>query len=198
MADVIDERAEMNGVVGLLATGGSTNPTLHLAAMAAGIKLTGGDFADLSVAFKTGELHRDFVAIVRFQGAKANGTPELHKLTPPLGVPLDLGYEVALVTDDRMSGASGKVPATIHVTPESAKDGPLARVQDGDMVRLDIDARTPELLADAEVLAVRPLATCDAHCNGKGTGRELFGMMRRAISGAEEESATFVMNYASA
>ena len=330
MAQVVDERAIVNGVVGLLATGGSTNHTLHLVAMAAaaGIKLTWGDFADLSAvvpllarvypngqadvnhfhaaggmafliatlldagllhedvktvagpglsryrrepsfsgdelvwrdgpaqsldpdvlrpasnpfapdgglrmlhgnlgravikisavktqhlvieapakvfssqeelsaAFKAGELHRDVVAIVRFQGPKANGMPELHKLTPPLGVLLDLGYKVALVTDGRMSGASGKVPAAIHVTPESAEGGPLARVQDGDLIRLDVDAGTLELLVDADALAVRPLATFDAHRNAKGTGRELFGMMRRAVSGAEEGATVFAVDYAS-
>jgi phosphogluconate dehydratase len=330
MAEVVDERAVVNGVVGLLATGGSTNHTLHLVAMAAaaGIKLTWGDFADLSAvvpllarvypngqadvnhfhaaggmafliatlldvgllhedvktvagpglsryrrepsfsgdelvwrdgptqsldrdvlrpasdpfaadgglrmlhgnlgravikvsavktqhlvieaparvfasqeelsaAFKAGELHRDVVAVVRFQGPKANGMPELHKLTPPLGVLLDLGYKVALVTDGRMSGASGKVPAAIHVTPESAEGGPLARVQDGDLIRLDVDAGTLELLVDADALAVRPLATYDAHRNAKGTGRELFGMMRRAVSGAEEGATVFAVDYAS-
>jgi phosphogluconate dehydratase len=330
MAQVVDERAIVNGVVGLLATGGSTNHTLHLVAMAAaaGIRLTWGDFADLSAivpllarvypngqadvnhfhaaggmaflistlldagllhedvqtvagpglsryrrepafsgdelvwrdgptqsldldvlrpagtpfaadgglrmlhgnlgravikisavktqhlvieapakvfasqeelaaAFKAGELHRDVVAVVRFQGPKANGMPELHKLTPPLGVLLDLGYHVALVTDGRMSGASGKVPAAIHVTPESAEGGPLARVQDGDLIRLDVDAGTLELLVDAEALAVRPLATFDAHRNAKGTGREMFGMMRRAVSGAEEGATVFATDYAS-
>jgi len=151
---------------------------------------------ELSAAFKAGELHRDVVAIVRFQGPKANGMPELHKLTPPLGVLLDLGYQVALVTDGRMSGASGKVPAAIHVTPESAEGGPLARVQDGDLVRLDVDAGTLDLLVDADTLAARPLATYDAHRNGKGTGRELFGMMRRAVSGAEEGATVFAVDYA--
>ena len=329
MAKVVDERAVVNGVVGLLATGGSTNHTLHLVAMAAaaGIRLTWTDFADLSAvvpllarvypngqadvnhfhaaggmafligtlldagllhedvttiagpglsryrreptlaggelvwrdgprasldpdvlrpaanpfapdgglrmlngnlgravikisavktqhlvieaparvfqaqeelaaAFKAGELHRDVVAVVRFQGPKANGMPELHKLTPPLGVLLDLGYQVALVTDGRMSGASGKVPAAIHVTPESAEGGPLALVHDGDLVRLDVDAGTLELLVDPAVLAARMPATFDAHRNAKGTGRELFGMMRRAVSGAEEGATVFATDFA--
>jgi phosphogluconate dehydratase len=328
MGQVVDERAIVNGVVGLLATGGSTNHTLHLVAMAAaaGIKLTWGDFADLSAvvpllarvypngqadvnhfhaaggmafliatlldagllhedvttvagpgltryrreptlaggelvwrdgpaqsldadvlrpvanpfapdgglrmlhgnlgravikvsavkaehlliegparvfsgqeelaaAFKAGELHRDFVAIVRFQGPKANGMPELHKLTPPLGVLLDLGFKVALVTDGRMSGASGKVPAAIHVTPESAEGGPLARVLDGDRVRLDVEAGTLELLVPPGVLAAREPATLDPRRNAKGTGRELFGMMRRAVSGAEEGATVFAVDY---
>ena len=330
MAEVVDERAVVNGVVGLLATGGSTNHTLHLVAMAAaaGIKLTWGDFADLSAvvpllarvypngqadvnhfhaaggmafliatlldagllhedvrtvagpgltryrrepslqggelvwrdgpnrsldlevlrptsdpfapdgglrmlhgnlgrsvikisavksqhlvieaparvfssqeelsaAFKAGELHRDVVAVVRFQGPKANGMPELHKLTPPLGVLLDLGYQVALVTDGRMSGASGKVPAAIHVTPESAEGGPLARVLDGDLVRLDVDAGTLELLVAPEIFAARTPATLDPRRNAKGTGRELFGMMRRTVSGAEDGATVFAVDYAS-
>ena len=88
---------------------------------------------ELLAAFKAGELDRDFVAVVRFQGPRANGMPELHKLTPPLGVLQDKGFKVALVTDGRMSGASGKVPAAIHVTPEAADGGPLARVRDGDV-----------------------------------------------------------------
>jgi len=330
MAAVVDERAVVNGVVGLLATGGSTNHTLHLVAMAAaaGIRLTWGDFAELSAvvpllarvypngqadvnhfhaaggmavligtlldagllhedvrtvagpgltryrrephlaggelvwrdgptesldldvlrpvanpfapdgglrmldgnlgrsvikisavkpqhlvieaparvfsaqeelsaAFKAGELHRDVVAVVRFQGPKANGMPELHKLTPPLGVLLDLGYKVALVTDGRMSGASGKVPAAIHVTPESAEGGPLALVEDGDLIRLDVHAGTLELLVAPDVLAARTPATLDPRRNAKGTGRELFGMMRRAVSGAEEGATVFAVDYAS-
>ncbi|WP_349256460.1 phosphogluconate dehydratase [Aliidongia sp.] len=329
MGHVVDERAVVNGVVGLLATGGSTNHTLHLVAMAAaaGIRLTWGDFADLSAivpllarvypngqadvnhfhaaggmafliatlldagllhedvstvagpgltryrrepslqggelvwrdgprasldlgvlrpaaepfapdgglrmldgnlgravikisavktqhlvieaparvfagqeeltaAFNAGELHRDVIAVVRFQGPKANGMPELHKLTPPLGVLLDLGYQVALVTDGRMSGASGKVPAAIHVTPESAEGGPLARIQDGDMIRLDVDAGTLELLVAPDILAARTPATFDAQRNAKGTGRELFGVLRRAVSGAEEGATVFATDFA--
>jgi phosphogluconate dehydratase len=87
-------------------------------------------------AFKAGELDRDVVVVVRFQGPRANGMPELHKLTPPLGVLQDKGFKVALVTDGRMSGASGKVPAAIHVTPEALGGGPLALLRDGDVVRL--------------------------------------------------------------
>ena len=329
MAKVIDERAIVNGVVGLLATGGSTNHTLHLVAMAAaaGIKLTWDDFAELShavpllarvypngqadvnhfhaaggmafligtlldagllhedvatvagpgltryrreptlaggelawrdgpresvdpevlrpvanpfapdgglriltgnlgrsvikvsavktqhlvieaparvfscqeelaAAFKAGELHRDVVAVVRFQGPKANGMPELHKLTPPLGVLLDLGYQVALVTDGRMSGASGKVPAAIHVTPESVEGGPLARVEDGDLIRLDVDAGTLELKVDPATLAARTPATLDPRRSAKGTGRELFGVFRRAVSGAEAGATAFAVDFA--
>jgi phosphogluconate dehydratase len=133
---------------------------------------------------------------VRFQGPKANGMPELHKLTPPLGVLLDLGYKVALVTDGRMSGASGKVPAAIHVTPESAEGGPLALVEDGDLVRLDVDAGTLELLVAPDVLAARTPATLDPRRSAKGTGRELFGVMRRAVSSAEEGATVFAPDFA--
>ena len=112
-------------------------------------------------AFKRGELDRDFVAVVRFQGPKANGMPELHKLTPALGVLQDRGFKVALVTDGRMSGASGKVPAAIHVTPEAADGGPLARVRDGDMIRLDAEAGTLEVLVDAAEWAAREPVPAD-------------------------------------
>ena len=107
---------------------------------------TGQD--ELIAAFKAGELDRDLVAVVRFQGPQANGMPELHKLTPSLGVLQDKGFKVALVTDGRMSGASGKVPAAIHVTPEAADGGPLARLRDGDIVRLDAEAGTLEALVE--------------------------------------------------
>ena len=101
---------------------------------------------ELQAAFKAGELNRDVVAVVRFQGPKANGMPELHKLTPPLGVLQDRGFKVALVTDGRMSGASGKVPAAIHLTPEAVDGGPIAKIRDGDIIRLDADAGTLEVL----------------------------------------------------
>jgi phosphogluconate dehydratase len=137
----------------------------------------------LLAAHKRGELNRDFVAVVRFQGPKANGMPELHSLTPALGVQLDKGYQVALVTDGRMSGASGKVPAAIHVTPEAADGGPLAYVRDGDIIRLD--ATTGELAIKVETneLMSRTPATCPL--SGHGYGRELFGWMRRAVGPAD-------------
>ena len=103
---------------------------------------------ELQAAFKAGELNRDVVAVVRFQGPKANGMPELHRLTPPLAVLQDKGFRVALVTDGRMSGASGKVPAAIHLTPEAVDGGPIAKIRDGDMIRLDADKGTLEVLAD--------------------------------------------------
>jgi phosphogluconate dehydratase len=325
ISSVIDERAMVNGVIGLLATGGSTNHTMHLvaAARAAGITLTWQDFSDLSDvvplltriypngtadvnhfqaaggmsllirellragllhadvttitgpggmeryldepvldngtlawnpgpersldplvvasaekpfsadgglkmldgnlgravikisavkpehrfveapakvftnqnqlidAFKNGELTRDVVAVVTFQGPKANGMPELHKLTPSLGILQDQGYKVALVTDGRMSGASGKVPAAIHVTPESADGGPLARVRDGDMIRLDAEKGTLEVLVDAATLAARELLRPDLSGNDYGVGRELFGVFRDAVGDAESGASVF-------
>jgi phosphogluconate dehydratase len=135
----------------------------------------------VQAAFKAGELDRDVVVVVRFQGPRANGMPELHKLTPPLGVLQDKGFRVALVTDGRMSGASGKVPAAIHVTPEALGGGPLARVQDGDVIRLCGETGALEVLAD---LSAREPATAPAEA--MGMGRELFGMFRRFADGAEQ------------
>ena len=136
--------------------------------------------AGFVAAFKAGELDRDVVAVVRFQGPQANGMPELHNLTPILTVLQDRGHQVALVTDGRMSGASGKVPAAIHVTPEAAAGGPLARVRDGDMIRLDPHAGVLEIEAD---LTARPPAQAPAA--GEGYGRELFGLFRRSVGGSD-------------
>jgi len=135
---------------------------------------------EFQAAFKRGELDRDLVAVVRFQGPQANGMPELHGLTPILTVLQDRGHQVALVTDGRMSGASGKVPAAIHVTPEAAVGGPLACVRDGDMIRLDAEAGVLEIDAD---LTRRPLK--EAPAAGEGYGRELFGVFRRAVGAAD-------------
>ncbi|MGK6355334.1 phosphogluconate dehydratase [Sphingomonas sp. DT-207] len=129
-------------------------------------------------AFKAGELDRDVVVVVRFQGPKANGMPELHKLTPPLGVLQNRGYRVALVTDGRMSGASGKVPAAIHLSPEALGGGPIGKVRDGDIIHLDADAGVLEALVDPAEWAARELAA--APPAPMGTGRELFAMMRHA------------------
>jgi phosphogluconate dehydratase len=137
----------------------------------------------LLAAHKRGELNRDFIAVVRFQGPKANGMPELHSLTPALGVQLDKGFKVALVTDGRMSGASGKVPAAIHMTPEAADGGPLARVRDGDVIRLDAETGRLEIKVDERELMARPAA--QAAPSGFGYGRELFGWMRRAAGPAD-------------
>ncbi len=141
---------------------------------------------DLIAAFKRGELNQDFIAVVRFQGPKANGMPELHELTPPLGVLQDQGFRVALVTDGRMSGASGKVPAAIHVSPEALDGGLLAKVQDGDLIT--VDAQRGELLLHVsdEQLAGRPLATAPAgDSHNTGAGRELFAGFRQLVSSAE-------------
>ncbi|MEA2756675.1 MAG: phosphogluconate dehydratase [Aliidongia sp.] len=145
----------------------------------------------LQAAFKAGELHRDTIAVVRFQGPKANGMPELHNLTPPLGVLQDLGFRVALVTDGRMSGASGKIPAAIHVTPEAADGGALALIQDGDPMRLDAEGGTLHVLVDPAVLAERVPAGYDPEASAAGTGRELFGVFRRAVGGAEQGATVF-------
>ena len=137
----------------------------------------------LLAAHKRGELNRDFVAVVRFQGPKANGMPELHSLTPPLGVLLDKGFKVALVTDGRMSGASGKVPAAIHMTPEAKAGGPLAYVRTGDIIRLDAEAGSLEIRVEPGVLMARERAVCPT--SGHGYGRELFGWMRQAAGPAD-------------
>lgn len=138
------------------------------------------DQAGFVASFQAGALDRDVVAVVRFQGPQANGMPELHNLTPILTVLQDRGHSVALVTDGRMSGASGKVPAAIHVTPEAAADGPLARVRDGDVIRLDPHAGILEIEAD---LSERPPVA--APPAGEGYGRELFGVFRRSVGAAD-------------
>ncbi|EKT4523863.1 phosphogluconate dehydratase [Pseudomonas putida] len=148
------------------------------------------DQQSLADAFKAGELERDFVAVVRFQGPRCNGMPELHKLTPFLGVLQDRGYKVALVTDGRMSGASGKIPAAIHVCPEAYDGGPLARVRDGDIVRVDGVEGTLQVMVSAEELATRDLPTAPQG-NDLGMGRELFGFMRVAFSSAEQGASAF-------
>ncbi len=321
MGEVVDERAVVNGVVALLATGGSTNHTMHLVAMAAaaGVELTWDDFSDLSAvvpllariypngsadinhfqaaggmsllvrellaagllhddvvtvdgpglsrytrepyladgelvwrdgpdesldkavlrpvsdpfapdgglrvlegnlgravvktsavepdhrvveaparvfddqaslldAFSAGALDGDMVAVVRHQGPRANGMPELHKLTPALGVLQDRGYRVAVVTDGRMSGASGKVPAALHVTPEAAHGGPLARVRDGDVIRLDTLTGTVSLLVDADEFDGRPVPETSS-ADTFGTGRELFAAFREAVGPADRGAA---------
>jgi phosphogluconate dehydratase len=150
---------------------------------------------ELQQAFKAGELDRDVVCIVRWQGPQANGMPELHKLTPPLAVLQGKGYKVALVTDGRMSGASGKVPAAIHVSPEAAAGGPLAKVQDGDLIRLDGVAGTLQVLVGEAEWSARPLAQMPAQqraANGVGMGRELFANMRRNALKAEEGACTWL------
>ncbi|MBX4961100.1 phosphogluconate dehydratase [Rhizobium binae] len=148
---------------------------------------------ELQDAFKEGKLNCDFVAVVRFQGPKANGMPELHKLTPPLGVLQDRGFRVALLTDGRMSGASGKVPAAIHVTPEAVDGGPIARIKNGDIIRLDAIKGTLEVLVDAADMAEREPVTVDLSDNEFGMGRELFAPFRRAV-GASDQGASVLFH----
>jgi len=140
----------------------------------------------LIAAFRAGELDRDVVVVVRFQGPRANGMPELHQLTPSLSVLQDRGHAVALVTDGRMSGASGKVPAAIHVTPEAAAGGPLARLRDGDLLRVDGVAGVLEAQVDAAEWAARAPATAEPEVADYGYGRELFASHRSLARGAEE------------
>ena len=145
----------------------------------------------LLAAFAAGEVQQDMVAVVRFQGPQANGMPELHKLTPPLAVLQNQGFKVALVTDGRMSGASGKVPAAIHVTPEALAGGPLAKVLDGDIVRVDAVAGTLDVLVDEATWAARPVAPYTAP-PATGFGRELFTNFRRHAGGAEQGACTWL------
>ena len=143
-------------------------------------------------AFQTGGLDRDFIAVLRYQGPKSLGMPELHKLTPALGVLQDRGHKVALVTDGRMSGASGKVPAAIHLTPEAATGGPLARLADGDVLTLDAQAGTLKAHIDDDQLAERaPTGRAPTPDEWVGTGRELFASMRAAVGPADEGASVF-------
>ena len=153
------------------------------------------DQEEVLAAFKRGELERDFVAVLRFQGPRANGMPELHKLTPALSVLQDRGFKVALVTDGRMSGASGKVPAAIHVTPEVVCGGSLGKVLTGDMIRLDAQAGTLEVrVSDAELLS-RPMPVLDAARNAHGMGRELFAGFRQQADSAEEGAISLGLSH---
>lgn len=148
------------------------------------------DQAQVIEAFKAGELERDVVVVVRFQGPRANGMPELHKLTPPLGVLQNKGYRVALVTDGRMSGASGKVPCAIHVSPEALGGGAIGLIEDGDIVRVDAVAGTLDILIDATTLAARTPASMPA--TSDGFGRELFAMMRGQADEAEKGASAML------
>ena len=148
------------------------------------------DQNDVKAAFKAGEFTSDTVVVVRFQGPQANGMPELHSLTPMLSVCQDRGLKMALVTDGRMSGASGKVPAAIHVSPEAAKGGPLARLRDGDIVRLDAVAGTLSVLAAD--FDTRPPVTADLSANRHGMGRELFEAFRRTVGNSETGAAVVI------
>ncbi|MFA2963218.1 phosphogluconate dehydratase [Acinetobacter pittii] len=146
----------------------------------------------VQAAFDRGELHRDFIAVVRFQGARANGMPELHRLTPVLGVLQDQGFHVALVTDGRMSGASGKVPAVIHLSPEALLNGPIAKVQTGDMLIIDAEAGVLDVEIEDGVWQSRPVAQPEHQAeNEVGFGRELFGVFRAAAAPAEHGASVF-------
>ncbi|MFT4053885.1 MAG: phosphogluconate dehydratase [Novosphingobium sp.] len=145
------------------------------------------DQEGVAKAFKAGELDKDVIVVVRFQGPRANGMPELHKLTPPLGVLQDRGHKVALVTDGRMSGASGKVPAAIHVTPEAFAGGPLAYLRDGDIVRLSAEDGTISTTADLSAREPAPPPP-----PAMGTGRELFAMFRINASSAEHGGSSML------
>ena len=144
------------------------------------------DQFELHSAFKAGELDKDCVVVVRFQGPSAIGMPELHSLTPPLAVLQDRGFKVALVTDGRMSGASGKVPAAIHVTPEALKGGLLAKVQNGDLVELDTQSGVMSILVSDDELAKRQAKVTDVAKHQIGMGREMFASMRTTLTGAEQ------------
>jgi phosphogluconate dehydratase len=141
-------------------------------------------------AFKAGELNRDMVVVVRFQGPRANGMPELHKLMPPLGVLQDKGFKVALVTDGRLSGASGKVLSAIHVTPEARSAGPLAKLRDGDRVRVDVTSGELAALVPEAEWAARSDAPADL-LPQEGTGRELFAPLRDLVSRADLGATIF-------
>ena len=146
---------------------------------------------DFMHAYKAGQLNTDFVAVIRFQGPRANGMPELHALTPALANLQDAGYHVAMVTDGRMSGASGKVPAAIHVSPEILAGGPLGLVRDGDIIRVDATQGTLEALVPEDIWAARKMATADLSSSHIGIGRELFDVFRKSVSAAEEGAAHF-------
>ncbi len=146
--------------------------------------------SEVMQSYKKGKLHRDFIAVVRFQGPKANGMPELHSLTPPLGVLQDLGYKVAIITDGRMSGASGKVPAAIHMTPEAKAGGVIAKIQTGDEILFDITSGKVELLIDKQEIEKRETAKMQAD-NSHGFGRELFCVMRDKVGAANEGATIF-------
>lgn len=152
------------------------------------------DQNDLIAAFKRGELEKDFVAVVRFQGPAANGMPELHKMTPPLGLLQDKGYKVALVTDGRMSGASGKVPAAIHISPEASKGGMLNRLQTGDIVRLDAERGVIDVQLSGEALNAR--AQAEIQRSPQHLGRNLFSGYRSLVRVSELGASVFDFDFA--
>jgi phosphogluconate dehydratase len=148
----------------------------------------------LEEAFRAGRFNRDLVAVVRFQGPRANGMPELHKLITYLSVAMDHGHKVGLVTDGRLSGASGKVPFAIHLTPEALCGGLIAKVEDGDIIRMDARNASLELMVDKDVLAKREYAEPDLKSHRYGLGRQIFASLRNDLLGAEE-GATSIFTY---
>jgi len=153
------------------------------------------DQDELVQALSTQNFERDFIAVVRYQGPKANGMPELHQLTPHLGVLQDKGFKVALVTDGRMSGASGKVPAAIHMSPEALDGGPLARLRDGDLIELDADKGTVKVLVDTKEFAARlaqpPVLDAAQLLRRNTLGRNLFAGFRHEASSARSGASFF-------
>ena len=150
---------------------------------------------ELLEAFDEGKLEKDFIAVIRFQGPKANGMPELHKLTPPLSVLQNKGFKVAIVTDGRMSGASGKVPAAIHMSPEAALGGAIAKIKEGDMIRINAVVGSLNVLVDEDTWYERKIETLSEskkHNNAHGMGRELFGALRKNVLTAEEGAVTWI------
>jgi phosphogluconate dehydratase len=150
---------------------------------------------ELLEAFDEGRLEKDFIAVVRFQGPKANGMPELHKLTPPLSVLQNKGFKVAIVTDGRMSGASGKVPAAIHMSPEAALGGAIAKIKEGDMIRINAIVGSLNVLVDEDTWYERKIETLSEskkHSNAHDMGRELFGALRKNVLTAEEGAVTWI------
>ena len=170
----------------VIKTSALKNPVCHIKAPAVVFE----DQYELDAAFKAGDLDKDCIVVVRFQGPAAIGMPELHRLTPPLGVLQDRGFKVALVTDGRMSGASGKVPAAIHVTPEAYLGGLLSKVESGDIIELNTATGELTLCVDEATLAQRTAKVADLTDVHQGMGRELFGGMRGVITGAEEGACT--------
>jgi phosphogluconate dehydratase len=146
---------------------------------------------ELKIAFEKGELERDFIAVVRYQGPKSNGMPELHGLLPSLGVLQDKGFKVAIVTDGRMSGASGKVPSAIHISPEAVDNGVIAKIQNGDIISFDVQKGVIELKVDEDELDAREIKRADFSDNRYGFGRELFVSMRGSVGSAKEGACVF-------
>ena len=152
------------------------------------------DQNDLLSAYEAGTLNCDFIAVVRGQGPSANGMPELHKLTPSLGVLQDKGFKVALITDGRMSGASGKVPAAIHLGPEALKGGPISKIQDGDIIRLDAETGELNVLIEVGVFEARTEHKGTSADTVRGYGREMFSIFRKSVTGAEQGACVIETN----